>query len=188
MRTHRCETKKNPNNPAAGISGCVCVNHLWPVVAGGGGMTVRIITDSNGRKHITNEPLLHQPAPVMTDEKGRPVSFWGGKSVEPIAQPAPVQEPVWIQPDHLQKAQKAPFLCRVEPHKRDDFVPLYTTPPAQPAVPLTERDLASACLSYRHDFGLMDETNRGLLMFQAREWARALGLSTAAAPEKGGAA
>jgi hypothetical protein len=37
---------------------------------------------------------------------------------------------VWIQPDHLQKAQKAPFLCRVEPHKRDDFVPLYTTPPA----------------------------------------------------------
>jgi len=39
-------------------------------------------------------------------------------------------QPVWIQPDHLQKAQKAPFLCRVEPHKRDDFVPLYTTPPA----------------------------------------------------------
>ena len=57
---------------------------------------------------------------------------------------------------------------------------------AQPAVPLTERDLASACLSYRHDFGLMDETDRGLLMFQAREWARAFGLSiTAAAPEKG---
>jgi hypothetical protein len=50
------------------------------------------------------------------------------------AQQVPVQ-PVRIQPDHLQKAQKAPFLCRVEPHKRDDFAPLYTTPPAQPAVP-----------------------------------------------------
>ncbi len=49
------------------------------------------------------------------------------------ARSAPVREPVWIQPDHLQKAQRAPFLCRVEPHKRDDFVPLYTTPPAQPA-------------------------------------------------------
>ena len=62
----------------------------------------------------------------------------------------------------------------------------FNTPPAQPAVPLTERDLASACLSYRHDFGLMDETNRGLLMFQAREWARAFGLIlTTAAPEKG---
>jgi hypothetical protein len=24
-------------------------------------MTTRIITDSNGRKHITNEPLLHPP-------------------------------------------------------------------------------------------------------------------------------
>jgi hypothetical protein len=41
------------------------------------------------------------------------------------AQPAPVQEPVWIRPDDLQKAQRAPFLCRVEPNKRDDFVPLY---------------------------------------------------------------
>jgi hypothetical protein len=56
-------------------------------------------------------------------------------------QPAPVQKPVWIQPDHLQKAQKAPFLCRVEPHKRDDFVPLYTTPPAaQPAPVSLNRD------------------------------------------------
>jgi hypothetical protein len=33
------EHTNNPNNPAAGISGSVCVNHLWPVVAGGGGMT-----------------------------------------------------------------------------------------------------------------------------------------------------
>jgi len=24
-------------------------------------MTTRIVTDSNGRKHITNEPLLHPP-------------------------------------------------------------------------------------------------------------------------------
>ena len=41
------------------------------------------------------------------------------------------QEPVaWIQPDHLQKARQAPFLCRVEPTKRmSDFVPIYTTPP-----------------------------------------------------------
>ena len=41
----------------------------------------------------------------------------------------PVQEPVWIQPNHLQKARIAPYLCRVEPAKRDDFVPLYTAPP-----------------------------------------------------------
>jgi hypothetical protein len=63
-------------------------------------------------------------APVTVDVKPLPLY------ITPPAQPAPVQEPVWIQPDHLQKAQRAPFLCRVEPHKRDDFVPLYTTPPA----------------------------------------------------------
>jgi hypothetical protein len=59
------------------------------------------------------------------------------------ARSAPVQKPVWIRPDELQKAQKAPFLCRVEPNKRDDFVPLYTTPPAaQPAY--TKEDLDRA--------------------------------------------
>ena len=34
-------------------------------------MTVRIITDSNGRKHITTEPLLHPPQRTwvgLTDE------------------------------------------------------------------------------------------------------------------------
>lgn len=41
-------------------------------------------------------------------------------------------EPVWVQPDHLAKARRAPFLCRVEPAQRDDFVPLYTTPPTSP--------------------------------------------------------
>jgi hypothetical protein len=37
-----------------------------------------------------SEPVYTTPpaAPVMTDEKGRPLKFWGGKSVEPIAQPA----------------------------------------------------------------------------------------------------
>lgn len=33
---------------------------------------------------------------------------------------------VWVQPDHLQKARLAPFMCRVEPTQRfPDFVPLY---------------------------------------------------------------
>jgi hypothetical protein len=31
------EDQNNPNCLPAGISGSVCVNHLWPVVAGGGG-------------------------------------------------------------------------------------------------------------------------------------------------------
>jgi len=68
------------------------------------------------------------------------------------AQPAPVQEPVWIRPDHLQKAQKAPFLCRVEPHKRDDFVPLYTTPCAAQRqwVGLTDAEMQAIWDRYAH--------------------------------------
>lgn len=88
-----------------------------------------------------------QPAPVQEPVAWMTINAYGeeddiwyenpeghlieGWTYKPLyAHPAPVQEPVWIQPDHLQKAQRAPFLCRVEPHKRDDFVPLYTTPPA----------------------------------------------------------
>jgi hypothetical protein len=36
-------------------------------------MTTRIVTDSNGRKHITNEPLLHPPQ--RTEQE--PVGFAG---------------------------------------------------------------------------------------------------------------
>jgi hypothetical protein len=38
MKRLHCENPNNPNCIASGISGSVCVNHLWPVVAGGGGM------------------------------------------------------------------------------------------------------------------------------------------------------
>ena len=51
------------------------------------------------------------------------------------------EEPVaWIQPNHLDKAQFMPFLCRVEPKQRDDFIPLYTRP--EPArKPMTEEEI-----------------------------------------------
>jgi hypothetical protein len=61
----------------------------------------------------------------------------------------PVQEPVaWIQPDHLQKARVAPFLCRVEPTQRcADFVAIYTTPPQRP--PLTDEEIDKATAQER---------------------------------------
>lgn len=37
----------------------------------------------------------------------------------------------------------------------------------------TDAQAASACLSYRHDFGLMKADERQKLMFTAREWLRA---------------
>jgi hypothetical protein len=53
----------------------------------------------------------------------------------------PEAEPVaWVQPNHLEKAQFMPFLCRVEPKQRDDFIPLYTRP--EPArKPMTEEEI-----------------------------------------------
>jgi hypothetical protein len=53
-----------------------------------------IVSDKGG--YVT--PLYTVPfaAPVqeflITDEKGRPMTFWGGKSTPPAAQPAPVQD------------------------------------------------------------------------------------------------
>lgn len=54
---------------------------------------------------------------------------------------------------------------------------LYAAPQRKP---LTDSDYVSACVSYRHDFGLMTQEQREKLMFQAREWARAFGMSEAA--------
>lgn len=38
---------------------------------------------------------------------------------------------------------------------------------------LSEADLYSACYSYRHDFGLLDETERTKIFNEADRWARA---------------
>jgi hypothetical protein len=38
----------------------------------------------------------------------------------------------------------------------------------------TDDTLASACISYRHDFGLLNENERKTVMWQAKEWWRAV--------------
>src|SRR5690606_19829556 len=47
-------------------------------------------------------------------------------------------------------------------------------PPAQE--PMTAEQVASACVTYRHDFGLLPEVERHLLMAEARRWAAAFGM------------
>jgi hypothetical protein len=60
-------------------------------------------------------------------------------------------EPVFIRPDHLALARKSPFLCRVEPKQRDDFIPLYTRP--EPArKPMTEEEAIELCPFTREEF------------------------------------
>jgi len=101
-------------------------------------MTVRIITDSNGRKHITNEPLLHQPAPAQSCYCPNCEAM--GKELAALkAQPAPVLEPVaWrvkVETKLRDGSVDSGYQLRNERLSAYDE-PLYTTPPtAQPAVP-----------------------------------------------------
>jgi len=110
----------------------------------------REMTELAGRVLAENERLRaalvaaahHQPAP-LTDAQIDQITAeqWGRGLGAPYAAYrayaravlAAAGVPVaWIQPDHLQKAKRAPFLCRVEPTQRcADFVPLYAAP--QPA-------------------------------------------------------
>lgn len=57
-------------------------------------------------------------------------------------------------------------------------LPAVTAPQGVP----TDDQVASACLSYRHDFGLMDKLARADLMWQAREWLHAWRKEFAALP------
>jgi len=79
---------------------------------------------------MTKDEALDLALEIMHNQGDVGVDEWmAAEAAIKQARSAPAQKPVWIRPDHLQKAQRAPFLCRVEPNKRDDFVPLYTTPP-----------------------------------------------------------
>ena len=40
-------------------------------------------------------------------------------------------------------------------------------------VPPTDAQVASACMSYRHDFGMLDGAQRSATVAEAREWLRA---------------
>lgn len=46
---------------------------------------------------------------------------------------------------------------------------------AELEAPLSESQIASACLSYRHDFGLLDSDKQKVLILEAKEWYRAFG-------------
>lgn len=69
------------------------------------------------------DPSAHEPR--VTDA---PAEIWlvYGELPPPVA---------WVQPDHLQKARMAPFMCRVEPTQRHaDFVPIYTADQLRTAI------------------------------------------------------
>jgi hypothetical protein len=151
-RTHEIQTKDGLDWTAAGIGGSVCVNRLWPVEAGGGGMTKDEALD------LALEALEWMVANDDTNEGDEPVERLGGQSWNEYnaywldglnnsraaitaikqARAAPtVQEPVaWRYTDsrgHYRYRGYVPGFdveySLLKPQA------LYTTPPAQPAVP-----------------------------------------------------
>jgi hypothetical protein len=133
---HHYEDPNNPNNPAAGIGGGVCVNHLWPVVAGGGGMKDEALKQAiQSLESCSGVP--HWPAICATIVTIKQAL---------AAQPA-VQEPVaWLyKADAEFDGKEWHDSIRVTTSKQvadwqgKDIQPLYTTPPAQPA-PVQEPD------------------------------------------------
>lgn len=84
------------------------------------------------QRHAQMDAQVQQIATAITALK----ASLAESTAEASSAVEPVQKPVWIQPDHLQKARQAPFLSRVEPTRRfADFVPLYAAPP-MPAEPV----------------------------------------------------
>lgn len=65
----------------------------------------------------------------------------------------------------------------------------YTRTDLIPTWNLTDQQVDSACLSFRHDFGLLDRKQQDSLRFQCRQWSEAIGKGfevTTAAPSQEG--
>ena len=170
MRSHHCETQNNPNCIAVGISRSVCINHLWPVVAGGGGMkdeALKLALEalekiSRTHYHIETPPIesLEEQMRRIADKaitaikqaRSAPVQSCYcpnceamGKELAALkAQPAPVQEPVAYL---CENAVGHKYFRWKKPSSEFKPIALYTTPPAQRQwVGLTEQE-ALDCFS-----------------------------------------
>jgi hypothetical protein len=73
----------------------------------------------------------------------------------------------------LAAAPAAPQAEPIDPHMSvaDDRFPDEQAEPKRG--PLTDERIASVCLSYRHDFGLLSGDEQTGLMLEARAWERA---------------
>jgi hypothetical protein len=146
------EDQPGPDRVAAGISGGVCVNHLWPVVAGGGGMKDEALKlaldDLILEYHMETSSFAKRVNEIFKQALAAPVqpvpwsqaleSVWAEPDdTPPAAQPA-VQEPVawedvlgaiargWTYPENVRKPMDVELAVAIAKEIQD----MYTTPPA----------------------------------------------------------
>jgi hypothetical protein len=121
----RYEDQNNPCGTAVGIGGSVCVNRLCPVEAGGGGMkdealklalkALRFARDDGYENEVSQQAITAIKQALALDKKAENARELG-LDYEPVG---------WWD-------AKIGFF---EEKHFDQLQPLYTTPPAQPAVP-----------------------------------------------------
>jgi hypothetical protein len=108
-------------------------------------MTERVITGADGRKYITTEPLLNQGSDYergFIDGMQKQMQSSVDRAVNAMAQPAPVQEPVGYLFQHEETGlttvvdvQQVEWGFEKNNPRHQKIGPVYTTPPAQQAVP-----------------------------------------------------
>ena len=111
QKWHALAAEPSPELPMDALELAILFHHTYERLAPNVGYDTRVETrifdpeSPNGKLMVA---VCAEILPLLKAEQ----------ALEPVA---------WIQPDHLQKARVAPFLCRVEPTKRmSDFIPIYT--------------------------------------------------------------
>ncbi len=95
----------------------------------------------------------------------------------------PVAEPVaTLHDDGCFTWKREEFRRQYDRQRAGWRMDVYATPQPQgeDAPTLTDEQIASVCLSYRHDFGLLANHQKMALMAEAREWLRAIDKERAA--------
>jgi hypothetical protein len=151
MRLH-CETKNNPNNPNAGISGSVCVNHLWPVVAGGGGMKDEVLKLALAAlEGVVKNCWRDIPSWRLDEIKERITAI-------KQALAAPVQEPIGYAVPTFDFDNSV-----IKKVHYAGTVPLYTAPPAAPVQPVASlKEVDVLMMAETHG---IDPSTKGLYGF-----------------------
>ena len=178
----RYETSDSFDRTAAGIGHSVCVNHLCPVVAGGGGMKDEALKlaldDLIAEYHMETSSFAKRVDEIFKQALAAPTVQ------EPVAHCA--AGPEYCQQCHLEDrslalAAAVRYVQNNTPKLvSDEICMALTTPPAQPAVPLTPEQRKALILQECRYTSEAENADHDNLIQAVERW-----YGITAAPEKG---